>query len=457
MSSPNNGPSTLLSSLARWLKKALLALLILLPAAVAAADRPERDASANPGNPGNPSACEAPLPDLARAAELEPLCARNPRFLHRFGKLLNAAQRFAEAAERLEAALLHDPERWEVQLDFLVALEGLGDWASVESLATGLAEQPAAQAWLAEKKKRIVKRKSVWFDNERNFIGVAVGYDNNLLGATRYSTLNLTFPSSEVPVAIDKSEQQRGGRFVRVDLGRGGDLFADSDARWRYSLVASHSASIDYAPGNLSHAGARIERAPEGVQGWYGIGALQYQYRGTRASTLQSYLGGGYENEGGVFGLHCRLRWGGEFYATHYPDSAVLDGRYTGLTAQGVCPGLKIQYQFRIGQERPADTDRPGGVQDHYGVRLSHLTPFGNGWIANEFDYFRQVDSRGYSSLLDNNARRVLDRVIYRLEYRWNRPGFSPYVGFEWMDQRSNLPLFEPRNWIVTAGIRHAW
>ena len=449
MSNPNSGPSNPPSPAVHRLKKALLALLLVIPAAtVAASGGPEG---------GNSRVCQMPLLDLARAAELEPLCGRNPLFLHRFGKLLNAAQRFTEAAEQLEAAMLYDPDRWEVQLDLMVALEGLGDWASVESLAAALAEHPDAQAWLAKQKERKAGRKSVWFDNERNFVGVAAGYDNNLLGATRYATLNLTFPTTDVPVMIAKSEQQRGGRFVRVDVGRGGDLFADDEERWRYTLFASHSASIDYTPGNLSHVGTRLERAPEGERGWYGIGALQYQYRGTQASTLQAYLGGGHETEAVGFGQRCRLRWGGELYSTWYPESAVLDGRYAGVTAQGVCPGLNIQYQLRVGQDRAVEPDRPGGDQDQYGVRLSHLAPFHKGWIANELDFFRQVDQRGYSPLLENNAPRVLGRVIYRLEYRWSHPDSSPYVGFEWMDQRSNLPLFEPRNWIVTAGLRHSW
>jgi len=452
VSTPNSCPSHCILLRSRRLKKLCLAVPFLVAAALARAGGVAIDDVRD-----NSATCEAPLSDLARAVELEPRCARNPVFLHHFGQLLNAAQRFTEAAERLEGALLYDPARWQVQLDFLIALEGLGDFASVESVAAELAEQPAAQAWLAEKKKRHDPRKTVWFDNERNFVGLSAGYDNNLLGATRYSTLNLTFPSTEIPVEIDKSERQRGGRFLRVDIGRSGDLFLDKDVRWRYSLVASHSASIDYASGNLSHAGLRIERAPEGAQGLYAIGAVQYQYRGTRASTLQSFLGSGYENEGSISSLRCRMRWGGEFYSTHYPDSAVLDGRYVGVAAQGVCPGLQIQYQLRAGLDVPEESERPGGIQDHFGVRISHLTRLGNGWIANEFDYFHQVDRRGYSILLENNARRKLDRVIYRLEYRWNRPRFAPYVGLEWMDQRSNLPLFEPRNWIVSLGIRHAW
>lgn len=429
--------------------KTLVALLLTFFAAIAAAG--ERADGARG------LVCEVPLPDLARAAELESVCDRNPTYLHRYGVLLNNAQHYAEAAERLEAALLYDPDRWEVRLDFIVALEGLGDWASVESLAADLEDRPGAQEWLADLKKRGVRRKSVWFDNERNFIGLAVGYDNNLLGATRYTTLSLTFPSTDVPVEIDRSQRQRGGRFARLDVGRGGDLFASDDARWRYGLVGSHSASIDYSAGDLSHVGARLERAPENEHGWYGIGALQYQYRGTQASTLQAYLGGGYEHEATWFGQRCRLRWGGEFYSTHYPDNAVLDGRYAGITAQGICPGLKIQYQLRAGRDTPDDVARPGRAQDHFGVRLAHLMPLAGGWLSNEFDIFRQVDQRGYSALLENNARRILDRVIYRVEYRWTYAALSPYVGVEWMDQRSNLSLFEPRNWIVTAGIRHSW
>ncbi len=440
MSTPNSG-------LNRWPKKALFALLTLLLAATARAG--------DGFEGGRLAACEAPLPDLARAADLEPFCARNPVFLHHFGQLLTAARRFADAAERLEAALLFDPERWLVQVDFARALEGLGDLASAEGVWAALAENPAAQAWLAERQPRRDKTRSAWLNNERNTLGFAVGYDNNLLGATRYSSLNLTFPTVEIPVAIVKSEQQRGGRFVRVDVGRGGDLYVDAESRWSYALVGSHSASIDYHQGNLSHLGARLERAPEGAQGWYASSVLQYQYRGTRASTVQTHLGGGYEQDAG---LRCRLRLGGEAYATHYPDNALFDGRYTGLLLHGVCPAARIQYQLRVGQDAPVDADRPGGTQRHYGARLAYVTPFASGWLSAEIDLFRQADRQGYSPLLEHNARRTLVRTIGRLEYRWiGEAGYAPYIGVEWMDQRSNLPLFEPRNWIVTAGIRAAW
>ena len=442
MSPPNSGFN-------RWPKKTLVALLAFFLAATAWAD----DGTAS----ARLDACEAPLVDLVRAADLEPLCDRNPVFLHRFGQLLNAARRYADAAERLEAALLFDPERWLAQIDFAQALEGLGDLASAKGVWAALAENPAAQAWFAERQLRPDKARSAWLSNERNTFSLAVGYDNNLLGATRYTSLNLTFPTAEIPVAIVKSEQQRGGRFVRFDVGRGGDLYVDAESRWSYTLVGSHSASLDYHPGNLSHLGARLERAPEGVQGWYASSVLQYQYRGTRASTMQTHIGGGYETDAALLGLRCRLRVGGEGYATHYPDNALFDGRYTGLLVHGVCPGAHIQYQLRVGQDAPVDDNRPGGVQRHYSLRLAYVTPFVGGWLSAEVDFFRQLDRQGYSPLLEYNAPRNLSRTIGRLEYRWVRARYAPYIGVEWMDQRSNLPLFEPRNWIVTAGIRHAW
>ena len=442
MSTPNSG-------LNRWPKITLFVLLALTLAATAWADDGTEGARLEP--------CEAPLGDLERAAELEPLCARNPLFLHRFGRLLNAERRFADAAERLEAALLFDPDRWLVQVDFALALEGLGDRASADGVWDALSENPAAQAWLAERQLLRGRSRSPWLNNERNTLSLAVGYDNNLLGATRYASLNLTFPTAEIPVAIIKSEQQRGGRFVRADLGRGGDLYVDAESRWSYALVASHSASIDYHLGDLSHLGARLERAPEGAHGWYASSVAAYQYRGTHASTVQTHLGGGYEQDASLLGLRCRLRLGGEAYATHYPESALFDGRYAGLLVHGVCPEARIQYQLRVGRDSPVDDDRPGGVQRHYGARVGYVSPVAGGWFSAEIDVFRQLDREGYSPLLERNARRNLTRTIGRLEYRWIRAGYAPFIGVEWMDQRSNLSLFEPRNWIVTTGIRHAW
>lgn len=288
-------------------------------------------------------------------------------------------------------------------------------------------------------------------------MGLSSGYDDNLTGVTRYSSFDLTLPSGNVPVELDEDERQRGGRFARLDLGYDAEFAANVDARWRYSLMGSHTQSVDYTSANLSQAALRVERAPEGEYGWYGVGLLQYQRRGKKLSTTQGQLGSGIEWGSAPLGVACRTRLGVETLTTHYADNGLSDGRYLGLFSHWVCSDAQLQLQWRAGVDMPVRAERSGGEQRQYGLRVSRAFVLGQGVLTAEADFFRQKDQRGYSALLANNAPRALSRMIYRAEYRWNYGRLSPYVSLERMDQRSNLPLFAPHNWIFSVGLRRVW
>ena len=72
-------------------------------------------------------------------------------------------------------------------------------------------------------------------------------------------------------------------------------------------------------------------------------------------------------------------------------------------------------------------------------------------------DATRQQDQAGYSPLLDNQATRALWRHAYRTELRWQAGPLKPYLGLEWLDQHSNLSLFELKSRVITLGLRSSW
>ena len=191
--------------------------------------------------------------------------------------------------------------------------------------------------------------------------------------------------------------------------------------------------------------------------GSYSVGLLQQLYRGGSSTLRQWQLGSGVEWSGALAGMFCRTRFGLELQGSVYPEDRLFDGYYGGLLTHWVCPEQQLQVQLRAGVDRPVHGDRPGGDQRQYSLRLSRYFAVGNGYLAAEYDFFKQIDSKGYSPLLENNAARKLTRSVYRLEYRWSSGGLNPYVGIEWLDQAANLPLFSPRNRVLTIGIRHLW
>lgn len=133
----------------------------------------------------------------------------------------------------------------------------------------------------------------------------------------------------------------------------------------------------------------------------------------------------------------------------------MLDGRYTGLAGQTFCSERGIQLHWRLGRDTPIDVTRPGAAQAQASLRLSKSTPMGAANLTLEAEFSLQKDSAGYSPLLESNTARRIQRNAWRLEYRWPMGKLNPYLGFEWLEARANLPLFDVRNRLVTLQLRH--
>lgn len=438
-----------LLSLRRWRGAAFAALLL----AAASSGRAETPAEV----------CGGPVEQFERIFEEHPACRKDAGFLFRLGRRLNQAHRYGEAVDRLEGALMLEPGDWWVRLEYAIALEGSGDGASAAAILAELAGDPAVDGEIRKEIERIqarVKKQGAQsgLAPGRTVWGLAAGYDDNLLGSTRYNNFQLTLPDGNLAVEVHPDQRPRGGGFLRFDLSHEGEVAWADSARWRYGLAGSYRWSVDYAPADLAHMGALLERSPGAGPGFYTQAIIQQLYRGGSAALRQGQLGGGGEAGVRLFGAVCRLRLGVEGQWLAYPTSPLLDGRYGGLVGQLACPAEQWQLQLRVGEDRPVHDLRPGGPQHQQSLRVAKTLPVGDAAnLVAEYEYYHQRDRVGYSTLLDNNARRSIDRNIYRLEYRWRLFDLSPFVGLEWLDQDANLALFSPRNRIVNLGVRGFW
>lgn len=404
--------------------------------------------------------CQPKALDLPTLLANEVQCSKSADYLHALGHLLNLAGRYGEALDRLESAILLEPQRWPVHLEYALALEGSGDAVSADGLLQQLAQNPAVDRKIQQEIAGIRARRQAMFWQQparRTIIGIATGYDDNLMGVTRYSNLELTLPSGTLPVILDRSERQRGGSILRAELTHEHEFLRAADASWRYVLLGSYRWSIEHAPADIGHLGALVERRPYGERGFYGAAQLQQIYRAGRLALWQGQVAGGWQRPLAYPSSQCRLRLGGEVQASHYPGNAIFDGRYLGAMAHYACADSGWQAQLRLGSDNPVDAERPGGRQQQTTFRLARNLLLGEGYLGAEYEHYRQRDSQGYSTLLENNAARRIQRDTWRLEYRWVAPGYSPYVAFEWLEQRANLDLFSPRNRILTAGVRRLW
>ena len=396
---------------------------------------------------------------LATLRGLEPLCHKQPQFLYSLGRLLNQAGRYEEAVDSLEGALLYRPDHWPSQLEYAIALEGVGDRSSVLALLQGLLQNPdvdpATRQQIADLQRRPLLAPAA---NRHGVFSLATGFDNNLLGSTYNTQFTLTTPTGLLPVELDEDQRPRAGAYIRADISYGGLLTADASAQWRYNLAASYRTSPDFTPADVAQFSALVERSATGAQGFYMLGQYQAVSRAEVPALRQTQFGLGYDFVLGSKGPNeCQQRLGLDIQHLIYPTSPALNGSYTGVISNTTCAARGLQIQARMGEDQPADISRPGGIQRQISLRVSNRRQLAGGSLALELELAHQEDQSGYSVLLDNNAQRNISRIAYRLEYRWQAGGLNPYVGFEWQDQRSNLTLFELKNRLLAVGVRWGW
>jgi hypothetical protein len=180
------------------------------------------------------------VPDAARPlacrtlnASLEALlaevaqCQTDAEFLAQLGFLLNAQGRYTEALDHLERALMLNPGLKGAQIDYAVALAGIGDYASALTLVQDLLADPALPSGLVPVLQRQIENLSVSMNTGtattdkplrvRGTAGVQVGYATNPLGSPNLSSLILTFPGLPVELPLDGSYLARPGSYGRAD------------------------------------------------------------------------------------------------------------------------------------------------------------------------------------------------------------------------------------------------
>lgn len=433
------------------IKVSQLARYLLIAALLISHPLQSRETEAGAG-----SACEL-QGGLDDALSREGLCARNPDFLHWLGRLLMQSGRHDEAVDRIEMVLLLDPSRWSAHLDYAYALDLAGDWASSLAILRNLLANPSVDVGLRKEISRYLLDMPSVVAIQRGMIGLAFGYDNNLMGATRHDRFSLSLPEGPLPVETIKEQRPRSGRFLRLD-GIHQILLSDTSlARWQASVIFSHRWSADYAPASRTNLGLVLERTPLQERGLYGVVQVQAMQRDGGLAFRQSQLAVGYEQFDVLAGQECRWRVGFEAWSIQYPGDALFDGRYRGVQGQIHCPRPHFALQWRMGSDDPGSKSRPGGRQEQAGLRLLKQFRLGEGGLIIDYDVYHQRDQSGYSVLLENNAPRRILRQVYRIEYQWRLGPLSPYVAFEHLDQRSNLPLFSPQNQMLSVGVRRVW
>lgn len=418
------------------------------------------------------------------------VCQNQALWLYRLGARLIEEQRYIEAADHLERALLLQPDRPEIQLAYAVALAGSGDVVSALTLLrdveirTDLA--PSVRAALATAQRRWTALPT---DEPREQLrwsaGMRWGHDNNLLGAPNTGSLALTLPGETIFLPLDESSRPKPGAYRRGDARVEWSRLTGSGFRIDASLGLLDRVSPAVPDANTRQADAQLEWSRPAVVSQAGAamdGSRLGWYLGLQNFGLQTDGGTRLYSHGVASGLEwawqrgtrtgadtssplppagpshrCDARVGMDWQSRRLPSNAILSGRYVGVTGTLACyrlagPAERNQWSVRMGQDMPSDSTRPGGRQKLFGVRSTWTHGrVVTGALTLDFDLSHQRDQSAYSALLNFGAERNITRWAARAEYEhplyigsWGI--LSLAIGVDVTVQYSNLALFQTRN-----------
>lgn len=415
------------------------------------------------------------------------VCQRDTAYLSAFGQRLNQQQRYAEAHDHLERALLLDPNLKAARIEYAIALAGVGQVSGAEELLLSLLAEPdlppSLRALLLGRRQRLLVTQSNstarWIT--RTTAALRVGHDSNLSGAPNLQSLTLTMGNQVVQLPLDASYQARPGTYARADLlfearhpyalgqphaqwnlaaslrarrtpsTAGGDAtLADVVAEYTQYTPATPVATIPAASlqAHKLHTGPWVSAAVGSIHAQ--AGAARHQSVGISAG----WGGTGYN----LLGQQCQLRTGAEWQQRQHLSNPVLSGRYAGLLGVLSCQWHPAHWlaSLRVGTDHEARTNRPGGDQQQASLRLAAWLPVG---LLTEAEFSRYHDGAAYSPLLGGGAVRTINRQAWRIQYEWAWTGTSmqAVAGIEWVRQQSSLDLFRMRSQGPYIGLRGSW
>ena len=384
----------------------------------------------------------------------EERCRKDADYQFAVGQALNTRQRYAEAAERLELALLLRPDHLPTRLEFSCALTGTGDIVAARAL---IAELKATPDLLPDVFARLENVASPAFPLpihfQRSNLTLSGGHDSNLLSSPVIRGMELTLPGGRVPVTLSKENRPREGHFWRLDAHH--QRWLDSpgtDRLWYLALTGSLRGTPGDREARYGAVETRIENTP-----------LQHGAY-TRLSYLTAFNQDGnfYRQPAGEIGWNFsrapesdHLRLGFELQQRRYPDNTLLNARYQGGRFRYFASDWWAE--MRLGREIASNRERAGGDQHRANLLLGRVFRYGPHQLRLDYEYESIHDQQGYSPLLENDRKRRTRKSFYRAEYLQRHQNTDFFIGTEITRQEANLPLFVTRTNMVYLGVRQNW
>lgn len=385
----------------------------------------------------------------------------DPEFDYQLGVASLKEGRADIALSALERVVLRRPDHAGAWIDLAIAHRMLGDLDSARAILSHVQAQfdppPALLRQLedAQRDLRRQTREAGWQVDA----GVQAGYVQNANGGLTLGSINLTPGGVQVPVELDPSQRARGDRAVqyragayRLWRGAGGDT-TEAFAALR-SRQFDSEADFDFTD---MGAGLQHTRPLRGDLAAFVGGSVRHLRLGSAALANFRMVQGGLRYALGVCSANVRLEYERRDYVAS--GFAPADIPWVGGGVDCAPGWIEAGINLRSGRDTP-DALRAGGA-----TRRAEFTAYARrglpwGWTGEATLYLaRNRDHAGYSPLLDNGARREVDRTGYR--FSLSRPvggQSSPWIlqmDYERAVDRSNLELFGLQDRVLLLGLRY--
>jgi len=403
----------------------------------------------------------APPPTLQDLLAQEPDRAGDPDFDYQLGVAALKAQRADIALSALERVVLRRPEFAGAWIDLAIAHRQLGDIDSARVILAHVQAQfdpPAALRRQLEDAQRDLQRQVREMGWQLD-AGVQAGYVQNANGGLTLGSINLTQGGALMPVDLDPSQRARGDRAVQYRAGAY-RIWRGAGGRTTEAFAALRSRQFDSESDfDFTDVGAGFQHTVPvrwGVAGFVGV-SLRHLRLGSAALANFRTLQGGVRYGVGACNTSLRLEYESRDYvATGFAPAHIP---WAGAGVDCASGWIEAGINLRSGLDTPEDM-RAGGT-----TRRTEFTAYARrrlvwGWEGEATLFLaRNRDGAGYNPLLDNNARREVDRAGYRLSL--SRPLGAQnslwvlQIDYERAEDRSNLELFGLQDRVFLLGLRY--
>ena len=393
-----------------------------------------------------------------RLREIFSDCLLSSEFFALYGAAqLNTGQ-LPEAMESLERALLLDPNNGAALVDYSDALLRDGQlFAAIEANAMLQARVDLP----SELNRQIEQRRRDWnaLTSQTSWqFDLLGGYDDNLNGAPDEDLVTLTLSGQPILLTLNDEYRAVSGPFLTARLqARHRRLSPGFQNNFQGQVRGRRSENTVSDVLQLAGRFNRLAGSGRSSQQWGGgANHLMFSGRPLFTGTDARYR---FQIDGMA---GCRAYLGGAMQHQIWHEQRRLDGLEAKVSLGSSCrlpraSAQRIDIEASVLHNAELNANRLGGNRDGWQLTANWQVAMPKGVLSAQLTHTRLLDGRGFTPLLENNARREIERSSLLVQYSENLPwlgeGTRLLINLYHQDQNSNLGVFRTEDTSVEVGL----